>query len=128
MNTADRSLAVVDYALRRRFAFIDLEPRFDSPKFDAVLAKRGISPTMRENIRKRLKALNSRISSDKRNLGRGFEIGHSFFCPDETVRDEEQWFRSIIKYEIKPLLMEYWFDDQDTATREASRLLGDNPD
>ena len=83
---------------------------------------------MRENIKNRVKALNSRICADKRNLGRGFEIGHSFFCPKETVQDEEQWFRSIIKYEIKPLLMEYWFDDQDTATREANRLLGENPD
>ena len=128
MNTADRSLAVVDYALRRRFAFIDLVPQFDSPKFDAVLDGKGVSQTTRENIRNRLKALNSRICADKRNLGRGFEIGHSFFCPKETVQDEEQWFRSIIKYEIKPLLMEYWFDDQDTAAREVSRLLGENSD
>jgi 5-methylcytosine-specific restriction protein B len=93
-----------------------------------MLKTRGISATMRENIRKRLKDLNSRISSDKRNLGSGFEIGHSFFCPKDTVQDEEQWFQSIIKYEIKPLLKEYWFDDQDTAARETNRLLGDNPD
>lgn len=128
MNTADRSLAVVDYALRRRFAFIDLEPRFDDPKFDAVLAEKGVSPTMRENIKKRIKDLNSRISSDKRNLGHGFEIGHSFFCPKDTVQNEEQWFRSVIRYEIKPLLMEYWFDDQDKATREVRRLLGEDTD
>src|ERR1019366_10762939 len=118
MNTADRSLAVVDYALRRRFAFIDLEPRFDDPKFEAILAQNNISQTMRGNIRNRVKDLNSRISSDKRNLGHGFEIGHSFFCPKASVQDEEKWFQSIIKYEIKPLLMEYWFDDQDKATRE----------
>ena len=128
MNTADRSLAVVDYALRRRFAFIDLEPRFDDPKFDAILAQNNISQTMRGNIRNRVKDLNSRISSDKRNLGHGFEIGHSFFCPKASVQDEEKWFQSIIKYEIKPLLMEYWFDDQDKATREVHRLLGENPD
>jgi hypothetical protein len=128
MNTADRSLAVVDYALRRRFAFIDLEPRFDDPKFDAALAAKGVSSTMRENIRNRVKVLNSQIASDKRNLGRGFEIGHSFFCPTDTVQDEEQWLQSIIKYEIKPLLMEYWFDDPDKAARELKRLLGENPD
>jgi 5-methylcytosine-specific restriction protein B len=128
MNTADRSLAVVDYALRRRFAFVDLEPQFESPKFDLSLAKNGISATMREDIRKRLKGLNSRITSDKRNLGRGFEIGHSFFCPKQHVEDEEQWFRSIVRYEIKPLLAEYWFDDRDTAEREIGRLLGENPD
>lgn len=128
MNTADRSLAVVDYALRRRFVFVDLEPRFDDPKFDAALAGKGLSSTMRENIRNRVKGLNSKIASDKRNLGRGFEIGHSFFCPKDRVQNEEQWFRSIINYEIKPLLMEYWFDDQDRAAREVKRLLGENPD
>jgi hypothetical protein len=128
MNTADRSLAVVDYALRRRFAFIDLGPRFDDPKFGAVLAEKGISETMRENIKNRVKDLNSRIASDKRNLGHGFEIGHSFFCPRNSVQDEEQWLRSVIRYEIKPLLMEYWFDDQDKATREAKRLLGEDTD
>jgi 5-methylcytosine-specific restriction enzyme MrcB-like protein/dynein-related subfamily AAA family protein len=128
MNTADRSLAVVDYALRRRFAFIDLEPRFDDPKFDAVLAAKGVSSMMREKIRNRIKALNSQIASDRRNLGRGFEIGHSFFCPTDGIQDEGQWFRSIIKYEIKPLLMEYWFDDQEKATREVNRLLGENTD
>jgi 5-methylcytosine-specific restriction protein B len=128
MNTADRSLAVVDYALRRRFVFIDLEPRFDDPKFDAALAEKGVSQTLRDNIKKRIKDLNSRISSDKRNLGHGFEIGHSYFCPKDTVQDEEHWFRSIIKYEIKPLLMEYWFDDQDKAASEVHRLLGEDTD
>jgi len=128
MNTADRSLAVVDYALRRRFAFVDLEPRFDDAKFQAMLGEKGVSLIMRENITKRVKELNSRISADKRNLGRGFEIGHSFFCPKGTVQDEQQWFRSIIKYEIKPLLMEYWFEDQDKATREVHRLLGEDSD
>ncbi len=128
MNTADRSLAVVDYALRRRFSFIDLEPRFDDAKFDAALAQNNVSQSMRDNIRNRVRDLNSRISADKRNLGHGFEIGHSFFCPRGPIQDEENWFRSIIKYEIKPLLMEYWFDDQDKATREVHRLLGENPD
>jgi MoxR-like ATPase len=128
MNTADRSLAVVDYALRRRFAFVDLEPQFDSPQFDRALASNGLSPTMRENIRTRMKALNSRISSDKRNLGRGFEIGHSFFCPKEPVEDETQWFRNVIKFEIKPLIAEYYFDDHKAADLEIGRLLSGNSD
>jgi 5-methylcytosine-specific restriction protein B len=128
MNTADRSLAVVDYALRRRFAFIDLGPRFDDPKFDAALAEKGISGPMRDNIKNRVKDLNSRISSDKRNLGHGFEIGHSFFCPKDSVPDEQEWFRSIVRYEIKPLLMEYWFDNQDKATGEINRLLSEDTD
>lgn len=128
MNTADRSLAVVDYALRRRFAFVDLEPQFDSPQFDTTLASSGLSPTMRDRIRTRMKALNSRISSDKRNLGRGFEIGHSFFCPKQPVDDEAQWFSNVVKFEIKPLLAEYYFDDRKTADLEIARLLSDNPD
>jgi hypothetical protein len=114
-----------DYALRRRFAFIDLQPRFDDPKFDAALAEKSVSEAIRKNIKNRIKDLNSRISSDKRNLGHGFEIGYSFFCPRDPVQDEEQWLRSVIKYEIKPLLMEYWFDEQDKATREINRLLGE---
>ena len=128
MNTADRSLAVVDYALRRRFVFVDLLPQFDSPKFEAVLAAKGISSGTRENIKNRVKALNSRICGDTQNLGRGFEIGHSFFCPKDIVPDEEQWLRSVIKYEIKPLLAEYWFDQQAKAESEVRRLLGENPD
>jgi hypothetical protein len=128
MNTADRSLAVVDYALRRRFIFFGLGPQFDSPKFDAALAEKGISQAMRENIKNRLGALNSLISADERNLGRGFEIGHSFFCPTATVTDEAAWYRSIIQYQIKPLLMEYWFDKPSKARNEVSRLLGENTD
>jgi hypothetical protein len=128
MNTADRSLAVVDYALRRRFGFVNLEPRFNDANFQTLLKKKGISDGMRQKIRTRLNALNERIREDKRNLGQGFEIGHSFFCPDQAIVDEEQWYRSVIEFEIKPLLREYWFDYPEKASQEAQRLMGENSD
>jgi MoxR-like ATPase len=123
MNTADRSLAVVDYALRRRFAFVGLVPQFDHPNFHKQLEARNISVAMRQKIQEKMQSLNSRIGADKRNLGRGFEIGHSFFCPRDAVSDEARWYRSIIEYEIKPLLQEYWFDDPEKAAKEVEGLL-----
>jgi hypothetical protein len=127
MNTADRSLAVVDYALRRRFGFVNLRPCFSSPKFQAALTAKNVTPAIIERITTRVSALNERIRADKRNLGEGFEIGHSFFCPMESVSDEEHWYQTVIDYEIKPLLQEYWFDDPDKAAREVSRLAGEDP-
>lgn len=128
MNTADRSLAIVDYALRRRFAFVDIRPCFDNQQFRDLLAAKNISTELIERISTRISALNERIRADTRNLGAGFEIGHSFFCPQERVVDEEYWYKTIIKYEIKPLLQEYWFDDPEKATREVKRLTGEDPD
>lgn len=121
MNTADRSLAVVDYALRRRFVFFDLQPEFGSYRFRDNLLGFGISELMIEQICRRIGHLNSRIIADKRNLGRGFEIGHSFFCPGGAVFDEDRWFNDVVKYEIEPLLREYWFD----APEEADKALAD---
>jgi MoxR-like ATPase len=128
MNTADRSLAVVDYALRRRFAFVSLTPRFDHPRFDELLNAQGVSAGMREAIRHRVQSLNANIAADKRNLGHGFEIGHSFFCPKEKVTDEQRWYRSVIEYEIRPLLNEYWFDDPVKADRAIKGLLSEDSD
>ncbi len=108
MNTADRSLAFVDYALRRRFVFVDLEPAFGSERFDAELTRRGVEASMRRLIQERLTALNERIEKDSA-LGPGFRIGHSYFCQRVDAYDEA-WFRRIIDYEIVPLLREYWFD------------------
>jgi 5-methylcytosine-specific restriction endonuclease McrBC GTP-binding regulatory subunit McrB len=128
MNTADRSLAVVDYALRRRFSFVTLSPRFDDERFHAFLASRGISEQLRDIIRDRMEDLNRRIAADRRNLGHGFEIGHSFFCPKEQVVDERAWFRSVILYDIAPLLNEYWFEDREKASAAIKRLLGEDSD
>lgn len=123
MNTADRSLAVIDYALRRRFRFGDLDPQFQSPKFAEHLEHHGISAGLVARIRDRIGSLNRRIRDDGRNLGRGFEIGHSYFCPTGTVPDEEAWYRTVIRYEIAPLLREYWFDAPDEASEAEGTLL-----
>ena len=112
MNTADRSLAMVDYALRRRFAFIDLEPEFNSNLFREYLQDKGVQSGLVSQIVNKMSALNKKIADDKSNLGPGFCIGHSFFCSiPEGVKPDDIWYERIIKNEIEPLLKEYWFDD-----------------
>jgi MoxR-like ATPase len=114
MNTADRSLAMVDYALRRRFSFYRLKPMFGSEKFKSWLGKRT-SVRLADVIASRLIGLNETIEKD-RALGEGFSIGHSFFCPDDQQgRADEQWYRRVIETEIEPLINEYWFDKPDRA-------------
>lgn len=113
MNTADRSLAMVDYALRRRFAFIDLVPGFDTDAFEQYLKTKGISQGFIDKIRSFMHEVNAEISGDTVNLGKGFEIGHSYFSPDKKVDDEQSWYDRIIRLEIKPLLQEYWFDQEE---------------
>ncbi|MGI6521363.1 MAG: AAA family ATPase [Fermentimonas sp.] len=120
MNTADRSLAIVDYALRRRFRFITLEPKFNN-RFKDFLGSNGFSKDFIEEISSKIKSLNSKIKSDK-NLGSGFLIGHSFFCSPNNG-DEREWFENIVKFEIKPLLEEYWFDDSEKVENEINLLL-----
>jgi hypothetical protein len=111
MNTADRSLAMVDYALRRRFAFVSLEPAFESPLFRTTLMERGVSAPIIDRIVSRVTKLNRRIAEDK-DLGAGFAIGHSFFCPTTTVEQPESWYDAVVSDELEPLLREYWFDDE----------------
>jgi hypothetical protein len=126
MNTADRSLAMVDYALRRRFVFFDLEPQFGCEVFRAILQDHGAPTLVVDRIIDRMTALNLTISKDEKNLGRGFQVGHSFFCPpaDASVAlDWEVWYRSVVELEIAPLLREYWFDDIPRARKQAERLL-----
>ena len=124
MNTADRSLAMVDYALRRRFAFITLEPQFASPKFKQHLLQRGAPAKLAEKIIDRLGALNEKIADDTTNLGPGFCIGHSYFCPLESDEaPSEAWYQQVIQNEIGPLLHEYWFDNPDEANRLIQGLL-----
>ena len=109
MNTADRSLTLVDYALRRRFAFIKMRPKFNE-EFEAFLSKKGISKDIISSIRNKMRTLNSIISSDD-SLGDGFEIGHSYFCSYKSG-EHNKWLANVFKYEIIPLIEEYWFDDQ----------------
>ena len=123
MNTADRSLAMVDYALRRRFRFITLRPEFASSKFRQFLAKRGAAPTLVEKIVDRMAALNGQIAGDTKNLGPGYQIGHSYFCPGNGVRPDDVWFRRVVDFEIVPLLQEYWLDDDQKVQKQREALL-----
>lgn len=128
MNTADRSLAPLDTAMRRRFAFADLKPQFDSPRFEALLEKGGVTPEIQTIINERIKALNEVISGDTRNLGTGYVIGHSFFCsPPDSVEDSVAWYKSVIEGEIAPLLREYWPDEPEQAEKQIEMLLSDMP-
>ncbi len=125
MNTADRSLALVDYALRRRFAFSTVEPAFGSQGFDRHLADGGVPERMRRRIRTGLEALNRQIREHPQ-LGEGFQIGHSYFCrPPKGLADVAAWngwYTDVVRYEIEPLLREYWFDDAE-RTRNALAAL-----
>ena len=124
MNTADRSLAMVDYALRRRFAFIRLEPAFGTDAFSDFLLGAGVEEELVNRIVDRLSVLNSEIREDRKNLGPGFEIGHSFFCPREEEEDlDEAWYQAVINREIEPLLREYWFDRPEHVDKLIQDLL-----
>jgi 5-methylcytosine-specific restriction protein B len=114
MNTADRSLALVDYALRRRFVFFFLAPVLESEKFAAQLFHAGGSPSLVDAIRRGIGALNKTIAADS-DLGEGFLVGHSFFCPEANAHPiGDSWYQAIIDTEIAPLIREYWFDKKQT--------------
>jgi 5-methylcytosine-specific restriction protein B len=118
MNTADRSLAMVDYALRRRFAFFTLQPAFENEAFGAHLLDAGVEEDLVRHIVDRLTALNDRIREDSKSLGAGFEIGHSYFVPtdgDEVL--DRAWYRHVISTQVAPLLREYWFDRPEMISR-----------
>ncbi len=124
MNLADRSLAMVDYALRRRFAFVTLQPKYESEIFKQWLLERKMKPELVNLIIKKLSALNQKIKDDSL-LGENYQIGHSFFCPkgDDFSYLNENWYQSIIKTEIVPLLKEYWFDNPKKADEVEKELL-----
>ena len=110
MNTADRSLAMVDYALRRRFAFETLEPAYRTGEFREYLIEAGVDESLVNRINDSISAINERIREDE-DLGPGFQIGHSYFVPsDDEDSPDERWFRTIVDTQIEPLLREYWFD------------------
>ena len=123
MNTADRSLAMIDYALRRRFAFFELIPAFDSDGFKTMI-QNADNPNFEELVRK-IEELNEVIEKDE-SLGSGFKIGHSYLCTGEAVTDE--YLSSIIEFELLPLISEYWFDDRtkiDHWTKKIRSVLDD---
>ena len=127
MNVADRSLAIVDMALRRRFAFIDLAPTYNDAWRDWVNQRFGIDAGYLDMIANRIRELNQRISTTP-SLGPQCAIGHSFFTPpltdeQERVEDAHGWYESIVRTEIKPLLQEYWFDSEETVKQAEFDLL-----
>ncbi|VVT31166.1 DUF3578 domain-containing protein [Rhizobium sp. EC-SD404] len=122
MNTADRSLSLVDYALRRRFAFVTAEPQFEAPGFTQYLRDKSVPDDLIHRIRAHMGVLNESIATDRTNLGPGFRIGHSFFTPRDDVEDPDLWYESVVDTEIVPLLDEYWFDNPDRADEWRDRL------
>lgn len=124
MNTADRSLAMVDYALRRRFSFIRLQPAFGVDQFANHLAELGASDALVQRIVARMTELNHAIAQDTRNLGPGYEVGHSFFVPGEDGGTlDDAWYERVVRQEIVPLLSEYWFGRDDQVREHVDRLL-----
>ena len=119
MNTADRSLAMIDYALRRRFSFFEVEPGFDSEGF--IHYQNGLNNETLNELINKVKDLNREITLDK-SLGKGFCIGHSYFCGRDVCTEE--WLHSIVDYDILPMLSEYWFDDANKLQRWENILQG----
>lgn len=122
MNMADRSLAMVDFALRRRFAFVNMEPELGEPWLGWVHEQSGIDRDALLQIKTKLDSLNQAIADDP-NLGPQFRIGHSFVTPNDKIDNANNWFRQVVETEIGPLLDEYWYDDREKAQEERSRLL-----
>lgn len=119
MNTADRSLAMIDYALRRRFSFFEMEPGFDSEGF--IQYQNSLNNDTLNELISKVKDLNKEIALDK-SLSKGFCIGHSYFCGRDVCTDE--WLHSIVDYDILPMLSEYWFDDTNKLQRWENILQG----
>jgi len=124
MNIADRSLALVDMALRRRFAFVDLEPRLGSTWREWVVNELAVDPALVADVELRIAELNGQIAADPR-LGKQFRIGHSYVTPPYQLEtgETQKWFQQVVETEIGPLLDEYWFDAPDEAQKARVRLL-----
>lgn len=122
MNTSDRSLTLVDYALRRRFSFLTLEPAFNTAKFNSYLEKEmGLEQEQITKINNFMGRINNIIVD---TLDEQFKIGHSYFIADkEDIRDFDTWFKEVAKYEIMPMLEEYYFDDNNRI-HEFKDILG----
>ena len=122
MNTADRSLAMIDYALRRRFSFYTMKPAFENAEnngFSDYTAT--VECDLYFRTIDKIKELNREIRKDT-SLGKGFEIGHSYFAPNNTDVINDEWVCGVIEYDIIPLIEEYWFDDDKTADKWISEF------
>lgn len=121
MNTSDRNLAMIDYALRRRFSFFEMKPAFETEGFKQY----GLSLQNETFLLliEQIKGLNEAIEKDD-SLGTGFCIGHSYFCNQGPDTCSEDWMREVIDYDILPTLQEYWFDNKHSVQLWAKRLNG----
>ena len=119
MNTADRSLAMLDYALRRRFAFFEMEPAFDSDGFREY--QENIANPKFNKLIEVIKRLNDVIKNDS-SLGDGFRIGHSYFISSENDVIDDDWLVTVVNYEVIPLLQEYWFDENGKVEEWTEKL------
>ena len=119
MNTADRSLAMLDYALRRRFAFFELKPGFETDGFKNY--QLTINNSKLNNLITCIKNLNYAIVSDE-TLGEGFCIGHSYLCNLKSESVDDQVISNIVEYELVPLLKEYWFDEPNLVIEWSEKL------
>lgn len=119
MNTADRSLAMIDYALRRRFSFFEMEPGYHSDGFRKH--QRRLNDENFNALIEVVKDLNKAIETDHA-LGKGFCIGHSYFC--NQVKCSEEWIYQIIQFDLLPMLNEYWFDEPNRLKQWEEKLLG----
>lgn len=119
MNTADRSLALMDYALRRRFSFVKIEPAFDSEGFTKYLQEKNHEEL--NKVIKQVEALNVVIRNDS-SLGAGFQIGHSYFCNLKEITDND--LEAIVECDIIPMLEEYWFDEEQLLGLWKTNLQG----
>ena len=124
MNTADRSLALIDLAFRRRFAFADLEPNLGDRWREWVIKERGVDAELAHEVERRVTELNRRIAEDDR-LGSQFRIGHSFVTPVRPLEAgrTKDWFVQAVKSRIGPQLEEYWFDEPKKAKDAIDRLI-----
>ena len=119
MNTADRSLAILDYALRRRFAFFEIKPGFQSERFRAY--RTTLNNEKFNKLIECIELLNQMITADE-SLGEGFCIGHSYFCNLDIEQIDDKSLHRIVEYEIIPLLKEYYFDEPEKAKDWSNNL------
>lgn len=118
MNTADRSIAMIDYALRRRFSFYDVKPAFESEGFKKIL--QNVQDERLNKLIQVIVDLNNAISDDE-TLGEGFAIGHSYFTSAE-FETNPKWLDAVVEFDLVPLLKEYWFDNKPEVDRWSETL------
>lgn len=125
MNTADRSLALVDFALRRRFAFFELEPQLNEAWKNHLTSRFRTEPSAHiDEVARRVNVMNDVIAADP-SLGPSFRIGHSYFTAEQEASEFKPWFRAVVVSSVAPQLAEYWHDDQEAVSEVVGQLLAE---